>query len=155
MLKILLVAVSCFLIAALVSAADSVEGPGKCVSCGMDRGVFARSRAVVSYTDGSTVGTCSIHCAVEEIRKSAAKKVAQLQVADYSSTRLIDARSAVWVVGGKERGVMTSPAKWAFADGEQAQQFLKQNGGSITPYQQVLQAVRQEVEEMAQQPDLE
>jgi len=155
MLKFLILVISCILVAGVVSATDGVEAPKKCVNCGMDRGVFARSRAVVRYADGSAAGTCSIHCAVEEMKKSAPKPVAELKVADYSSTELIDAKSAVWVVGGKKKGVMTSPAKWAFAREAEAQKFLQENGGKITPYQQVVQAVQQEVEEMAQHPKMD
>ena len=158
MFKSIVCAVVCLFTAALISfacASGTVEGPQRCVSCGMDRTMFAQSRMVVSYSDGSSAATCSIHCAVEAIRKSGAKKVAALKVADYRSKELIDAKSAIWVVGGKPSGVMTSPAKWAFASSEGAQQFIKENGGSIASFEQVVQAVQQEVEEMERVPEPE
>jgi copper chaperone NosL len=141
--------------AAAVSAAGTADAPRGCLRCGMDRGVFARSRAVVNYSDGSSAATCSIHCAVEDMKKSGEKPVALLQVADYRSGALIDAQKAVWVVGGKKSGVMTAPAKWAFASALDVQKFIAENGGAVTPFQQVLQAVREEVDEMARVPELE
>ena len=138
-----------------VSAAETFERLGSCARCGMDRTVFAQSRALVAYVDGSTTGTCSLHCAVEDMEKSPGKQVAALKVADYASRQLIEAKSAIWVAGGKMKGVMTSPAKWAFAKEDQAQRFLGDNGGVVVPYEEVLRAVRQEVEEMEQSPELE
>jgi copper chaperone NosL len=150
-----IVIVLCLLFAGLARATETVEGPRACQQCGMDRGVFARSRALVTYSDGGSAATCSIHCAVEDIMSAGTRRVTALQVADYHSKELIDAKGAVWVVGGKKGGVMTSPAKWAFARAAEAAAFIKENGGSMTPYDQVLKAVQEEVEEMAKAPEME
>ena len=101
-------------------AADIVEGPQKCQICGMDRTVYARSRMLIVYNDGATVGLCSLQCAVAEMNQNKEKQIKSLLVADYNTTTLIDARTATWVIGGKKEGVMTSVAKWAFARKEDA-----------------------------------
>jgi len=147
--RILLFLVAGLLLVGSAFALEGVEGPVDCLRCGMNRVFFAYSRALVSYTDGSQAATCSIHCAVEDTLKSG-KKLASLKVADYYSKELVDAASATWVVGGKEGGVMTSPGKWAFARPEGASRFVKEQGGSVTPWEQVLKLLKDEVAEMDQ-----
>jgi nitrous oxide reductase accessory protein NosL len=120
------------------------ESP-KCEKCGMDRTAFAHSRMVVIYADGTTVGTCSLHCAAEELRQNRDKPVRSLMVADYSTKELVDAGSATWVVGGKRHGVMTALAKWAFAKTEGARSFVSENGGEVTPFDQALKAATLEI----------
>lgn len=118
-------------------ASIKVEEPATCTICGMDRRVFAHSRTLVTFDDGSTVGTCSISCAREAVDKNAGKKVKLIQVADYGARQLMDAKTSVWVVGGSKRGVMTSTAKWAFAERSGAQNFVKEFGGTVTEFDEV------------------
>jgi len=126
-------------------APDGVEGPKNCKQCGMDRTVFARSRMLIVYADGTTVGVCSLHCAAAEMRQNKDKQVKSLMVADYVTQGLIDAKTASWVVGGNKQGVMTSLPKWAFARGEDAQKFVKENGGEVTPFDKVMKSAEGEV----------
>ena len=90
-------------------AADKIEAPDSCKHCGMDRAKFAHSRMVVTYTDGSSTGTCSINCVATDMKESG-KEVASFQVADYNTKKLIDAKTAAWVIGGTKKGVMTRVA---------------------------------------------
>ena len=111
-------------------AADSgVEAPAGCKQCGMNRTTFAHSRMVVTYKDGSSSGTCSINCVASDMKKQPGKEVKSFQVGDYNSRKLIDAKKATWVIGGKQKGVMTQVAKWAFADKKAAEVFVKENDG--------------------------
>jgi len=127
-------------------AADlKVEAPAQCKYCGMDRTVFAQSRMVVTYTDGSSSGTCSLNCVVADMRQAKDKKVKSLQVADYRTKKLIDAKTATWVMGGKKQGVMTQVAKWAFADKKGAGAFIKANGGKLATFNEVLKATEKEL----------
>lgn len=48
-----------------------------------------------------------------------------------------------------------APAKWAFARREQALEFVKAEGGSVTPYRQVLRLLEFEVAEMDKPPEME
>jgi copper chaperone NosL len=127
-------------------AADDVEKPLSCGQCGMDRVAFARSRMLVVFADGTTAGTCSIHCAVLEMRAHKGIKVESLKVADYGTKLLIDAGKAVWVVGGSKSGVMTSVPKWAFADQAEAEKFVRENGGRITSFEEALDQAANEIE---------
>lgn len=70
-------------------------------------------------------------------------------VADYSTKELMDARTAVWVVGGTIKGVMTAVAKWAFNREEDALKFIKENGGIITSFDQVMNSADKELLDQA------
>lgn len=135
---------------ALCIAADKVEAPDACDHCGMDRTKFGHSRMIVSYTDGGSAGTCSINCVVTDMAKNKAKTVKSFQVADYNTRKLTDAKTAIWVIGGSKKGVMTPVAKWAFADSKAAEAFIKQNGGSLAGFDEALNAAEKEHADRAQ-----
>ena len=117
-----------------------------CQQCGMDRDKFSHSRMLIGYADGSTAATCSIACFVTELNGKPGKKIKSIQVADYGTKKLIDARKATWVIGGKKHGVMTSVAKWAFASRRDADMFVQENGGTIAGYAEALAAARKETD---------
>lgn len=121
-------------------AAIKVEDPAKCSICGMDRRMFAYSRALVTFADGTATGTCSISCAREVVDKQSGKTVQSIQVADYNTKQLLDAKKSVWVIGGSKRGVMTRTATWAFEDRPAAEKFVKEFGGKVTGFDEVWKA---------------
>lgn len=126
-------------------AAEKIEAPADCKQCGMDRTIFAHSRMLVTYADGSSSGTCSINCVVTDMKASKGKEVKSFQVGDYNTKKLTDARTATWVIGGKQNGVMTAVAKWAFADKKDAAAFIKLNGGKPATFDEALQAAEKEL----------
>ena len=130
--------------AAGMAFAAEVEKPASCEQCGMDRTAFAQSRMLVVYADGTIAGTCSIHCAVLEMKAHKGKKVEALKVADYGTKTLIDAAKAVWVIGGSKNGVMTALAKWAFADRAEAEKFVRESGGRVTTFEEALELAERE-----------
>ena len=130
-------------------AADKVEAPDACVHCGMDRTKFAHSRMIVTYTDNSSAGTCSLNCIVTDMTKNKAKTVKSFQVADYTTKKLTDAKTASWVIGGSKKGVMTPVAKWAFADKKDADAFIKANGGKPATFDEALTAAEKELADKA------
>lgn len=149
--RLLIFWVFCLLLSFTVAgAADTVENPKHCKQCGMDLDVYAKSRMVVGYEDGSTVEVCSLHCAVAEMKQNKDRQVKSLMVADYTSKELTDAKTATWVIGGNKEGVMTSVPKWAFVKEEDAQKFVKENGGKISSFDQAMKAAKEEVEGSAE-----
>jgi copper chaperone NosL len=130
-------------LATISFAADKVETPDSCKHCGMDRTKFAHSRMVVTYTDGSSVGTCSINCVVTELKESK-KEVTSFQVADYNTKKLTNAKTAIWVIGGSKKGVMTKTAKWAFTEKTDADAFIKANGGKLASFDETLKAAEKD-----------
>lgn len=119
---------------------DDISQAPNCPICGMDRHKFAHSRMMIHYEDGTSFGSCSLHCTALEIAYHPGKIPAKIQVGDYNTKKLIDADKAVWVMGGSKMGVMTANAKWAFADEKAAGQFISQNGGKIVDFETVLSA---------------
>jgi len=122
---------------------QKVENPAKCQNCGMDRTAFAASRVLITFADGTTVGTCSINCAHDEVIKNASKKIKNIKVADYAGKKLIDAKKAIWVIGGRKQGVMSATAKWAFEDKAEAEKFIKENGGKSATFDEAWKAAAQ------------
>ena len=139
-LVVLMVLGLCFSAMAMMSAQDDIKMYPACKYCGMDRAKFAHSRVLLSYDDGTTIGTCSLHCAAVDLALNIDKTPKSIQVGDFQTKALIDAEKASWVIGGKKMGVMTRNAKWAFATHEAASNFAKENGGEITVYDKAVKA---------------
>jgi nitrous oxide reductase accessory protein NosL len=118
---------------------DIQEAPS-CPFCGMDRQKFAHSRVFIEYDDGSVMGSCSIHCAAADLAVNLDKTPRSIWVGDYNHKNLIDAEKAFWVMGGKKMGVMTKRAKWAFEKSQDADQFIKAEGGEVVPFDHAMRA---------------
>lgn len=125
---------------AFAQKAPDVEQHPSCKHCGMDRSQFAHSRFLIEYEDGASFGACSIHCAALDFAMHLDKTPKSMKVGDYGTKKLIDAEAAVWVLGGSKPGVMTRRAKWAFEKKEDAEAFMKENGGEIITFDRAMQA---------------
>jgi len=141
-------------LAVLVTAAFTAFGQGddikqhpSCKYCGMDREKFGHSRMLIEYDDGTSVGTCSVHCAAVDLALNIDKTPKALMVGDLGTKKLIDAEKASWVINGNKPGVMTKRAKWAFEKKEDADKFIKENGGSLSTFDE---AVKLAYEDMYQ-----
>ncbi|MFA7383824.1 MAG: nitrous oxide reductase accessory protein NosL [Desulfurivibrionaceae bacterium] len=132
------------LLGSVGGAAEVVEGVPSCKQCGMDRTTFAQSRVLLTYGDGSSVGLCSIHCAAVDIKQHTGSQLSSFKVADYETKALIDAREAIWVMGGRQKGVMTANPKWAFAKDSDARKFVVDHGGLLVSYEQAMKAAGDE-----------
>jgi nitrous oxide reductase accessory protein NosL len=144
-MKRLLWQIVLFLVGALMtgtalSASYVVEKPAACDVCGMDRISLADSRVLITYSNKSVVGTCSIHCAHTDVVSKKSLKVETLQVADHDTRALIDAKKAYWVIGGREPGVMSDTAKSAFAERKRAEAFIMAKGGHLAGFEEVWKA---------------
>lgn len=137
----LLVAV--FLLTGLMAYAETmkdIQEHKNCKYCNMDREKFAHSRMLIEYGDGSSLGTCSIHCVAIDLCQAFDRQPKAIFVADYNKKNLIEAEKAYWVIGGKKPGVMTRTAKWAFADKNDAEAFIKENEGKIATFDEAMKA---------------
>ena len=126
-------------------AQEDVKASPSCRHCGMDREKFAASRMVIQYDDGSSVGTCSIHCAALDLATTLDKAPTALLVADLGSKALVDAEKATWVLGGAKQGVMTRRGKWAFAERAAAEAFAKENGGTVVTFDEAMKAAYEDM----------
>jgi copper chaperone NosL len=143
-LFLLITLVGLFGAAPAFSQEDVTKHPS-CKYCGMDRAKFAHSRVFIEYTDGTTEGTCSIHCAAIDLALNIDKTPKNIWVGDCQEKTLVDAEKAVWLLGGNKPGVMTKNAKWAFAKSEQANQFKEANGGELVNFDQAIKATYEDM----------
>jgi copper chaperone NosL len=126
-------------------AAEDIHKHKACSYCGMDRGMFNHSRMLIEYDDGTSVGTCSIHCAAVDLAVRIDKTPENIMVADYNSKELIGADKAFWTIGGSKMGVMAKRAKWAFRNKADAQDFIKKNGGKPATFDEAMQAAYEDM----------
>ena len=130
---------------AFAQPVDDTKAMPSCPHCGMDREKFAVSRMAIDYDDGKSVGLCSLHCVAVDLAVTIDKAPTAIWVADLPSKKLVNAETAVWVLGGSKSGVMTSRAKWAFADKATAEAFVKENGGSIVGFEDAMKAAYEDL----------
>ena len=63
---------------------DVKEFPA-CKYCGMNRETFSHSRMLVEYSDGTSVGTCSLHCIAVDLALNLDKEPKSIQVGDFGT----------------------------------------------------------------------
>jgi nitrous oxide reductase accessory protein NosL len=131
----------------ILSAHEDIKKHSSCKYCGMDREMYAYSRMLIEYDDGTLVGTCSLRCLAIDLALNLDKTPKLLWVGDYSTGVLINAEKALWVIVEGRPGVMTKRAKWAFAQKEEAEKFLKENGGNLTDFDGALKATYEDIGE--------
>ena len=117
----------------------------ECKYCGMIRERYAYSRALIEYYEGSPVGTCSVHCLAIDLALNTEKTPKAIMVGDYFSRKLIDAEKAFWVLGGNKPGVMSIRGKWAFEEKDESSRFIKENGGQLSNFDEVMKASFQDM----------
>ncbi len=120
----------------------------ECKYCRMSREQFADTRALVDYDDGSTVGTCTIHCLSIDLSLSTDKTPKSIMAADYYSKKLVDAEKAFWVLGEKRAGTPSIRGKRAFEDKKDATKFIKENGGQLATFDRVMKAAFEDMYEV-------
>lgn len=131
--------------AAFAASADDVQLHPACKYCGMNREMYAHSRMLIEYDDGATVGTCSIHCVAVDLALNIDRTPRAIRVGDYGTKELLNAETAVWVIGGNKPGVMSKNPKWAFAGKEGAEKYQKENGGTIAGFDAALEAAYKDI----------
>jgi copper chaperone NosL len=148
--RIMMLPLFLIVLLALASVCQAgVDAAVQCKQCGMSRSAYDYSRMLVSYRSGAQSAVCSVHCAAADLSGAKEKKGAALQVADYDTKKLIAAERAAWAVGGARKGVMTARAKWAFGSRAAAERFVRQNGGSVVGFKDVMREAAKEVQDEA------
>ena len=129
----------------LAQAQEDTQKIASCKYCGMDRAKFSHSRMLIEYEDGTSVGTCSVHCVAVDLSLNIDKTPKAIGAGDYNTKALVDAEKAVWVIGGNKPGVMTKRAKWAFADKGAAEAFVKENQGKVATFDEAMKATYEDM----------
>jgi len=142
---ILVLVVSCFSFLPVALSQDDTKEIPECNYCGMDREKFAHSRILIEYDEETEEGMCSIHCAAIDLAINIDKTPKAIMVGDYGTKKLINAEKAIWVIGGSKPGVMTKKAKWAFEKKEDADKFVKENGGKVSTFDEAMKATYEDM----------
>ena len=146
MKRFTLVSIFVLAFAGVVLAVDGdIQRIKSCTYCGMDREKFAHSRMLIEYSDGTSVGVCSLHCAAVELANAIDKTPRYIGVGDYRSKNLIDAEKAFWVIGGSKAGVMTANPKWAFERKTEAEKCIQENGGRLASFDEAIKAAYEDM----------
>jgi len=124
---------------------EDIQKHKSCQYCGMDRGNFDFSRMVINYDDNTSVAVCSLHCAAVDLANNIDKTPTSITVGDFNTKELIDAEKAFWIIGGSKPGVMSRRGKWAFAKKEDAEGFMKTNGGNLADFETVMKAAYEDM----------
>jgi len=143
--SMVMIMILCVLITAVAFAQDDIKTFPSCKYCGMDREKFGHSRMLVEYEDGTSLGTCSLHCLAVELALHIDKTPKAVFVGDFKEKTLLDVEKASWVIGGSKMGVMTKRAKWAFGKKEDAEKFKAENGGDLASFEQAIKAAYEDM----------
>ena len=118
-----------------------------CTYCGMKKAMFGHSWMNIEWMNGQSVGVCSVHCAAINMALNMNNPAKKISVGDYNSKKQIDAEKAYWVLGGDQMGVMTSRAKWAFENKENADNFISKHGGQLVNFEEIMKAAFEDMYE--------
>lgn len=146
MKRSLVLIVAIFFLFGLYSAVFAgMHGKDSCPFCGMEKEKFGHSWMKLEYDDGKKTGFCSIHCAAIDLATHMDKTPVKIEVGDYMTKKMTDAEKAYWVIGGNKPGVMTKRAKWAFANKDDADKFMKENGGKTATFDEAMKAAYEDM----------
>ncbi len=136
---ILLVSLSLALFAFDKNLPDGkIMGTASCPVCSMHIKKFYKTSHAVVYNDGKKEHFCSITCLAKTMKNR--KDIKTIYVADASNGKLINAKSAIYVIGSKVPSTMGGSSRLAFASQSSADTFQKKYGGKIGNFSMALEA---------------
>ncbi|MRJ02055.1 MAG: nitrous oxide reductase [Epsilonproteobacteria bacterium] len=116
-----------------------------CDICGMNLPKFFKTNHAVVLKDGSKKEYCSLHCFAQDYRKIG-EKVERILVVDGATGEWIEAPQAFYVVGSDVEGTMSPVSKIAFKSREEAEKFVREHGGEIMDFDEVLKIALKSLE---------
>lgn len=121
---------------------DELAKYPKCPYCGMDRTEYHHSRHLVHYDDDLVDGTCSIHCLAISLALNLDRGPKAIYAADFGAAGevkpLIPVDDAVYLIGSKLKGVMTTNSKKAFASEAAAKTAQAEHEGTLGGFDEAL-----------------
>jgi len=115
------------------------ENKNACVKCGMKLTMFYKTNHIATFADGTQKQYCSIGCLSSDMKKH---KITAVKVVDAHTQKVIDAKSAHYVIDSDVRGTMSSRSKLAFASNQDASSFIKEHGGKLINFEEALKAAQ-------------
>ena len=115
------------------------EHKSSCVNCGMSLKMFYKTSHIATFADGSKKQYCSIACLISDLKEHKATKI---EVVDAHTQKVINAKTAHYVIDSDVRGTMAKRSKLAFASKQDASSFIKEHGGKLITFDQALKAAQ-------------
>jgi len=112
-----------------------IMGTSKCPVCNMDIHKYYKTSHAVVYNDGKKEHFCSMRCLAKTMKKR--KDIKAIYAVDASTNKLINAKSATYVVGSDIPNTMGAN-QVAFASKSSAKAFQKKHGGKIVDFSTAL-----------------
>lgn len=113
---------------------QSGKNKNSCTTCGMELAKSYKANHVAKQNN-EIKQFCSMHCLAQEVSVNKTQ-LQDIQTVDTKSLKFINAKDAYYVLGSKIRGIMTKSSKFAFADKNDALDFVKANGGKVVTFEQ-------------------
>jgi len=111
----------------------SLHGGEWCPICGNALKTHASTHHTAKLHNDQGRHYCSLRCLVVDSQEYGIKAI---KVNDYKTHTLIDANASFYVVGSSLKGVHSKVSKVAFANENDAKEFIKQNGGTIKRFEE-------------------
>lgn len=102
-----------------------------CPVCGMNIEAFYKTSHAAKIHNHKDRQYCSIRCLTLDMKEH---KIEDIRVVDVKTQKLIDAKSAFYVVDSDVQGTMSKVSKLAFGDKESAEDFNIEHGGKIVDF---------------------
>ncbi len=115
--------------------AETVK-PDRCLQCGMAVPGDSLQRFLLTLKEGKEAVACSHACALL-LKSNLRDRLLGLRAVDAETRQAVDAEAAHYVVGSRIRGVMGGQSVLAFASRDQAEQFLRSNGGTLRWFREI------------------
>lgn len=113
---------------------QSGKNKNSCTTCGMELAKSYKANHVAKQND-EIKQFCSMHCLAQEMSINKTQ-LQDIKTVDTKSLKFINAKEAYYVLGSKIRGIMTKSSKFAFADKNDALDFVKENGGKVVTFEE-------------------
>lgn len=104
-----------------------------CPICGMSIKKYYKTSHTSKLQNETSRQYCSIRCLVKDDLEYGINKNS-VQVVDFISEKLINAKSAYYVLGSEVKGTMSRISKLAFLKEEEAKAFIKKYSGQIKSF---------------------
>ncbi|MDD2906867.1 MAG: nitrous oxide reductase accessory protein NosL [Sulfurimonas sp.] len=117
------------------------EGKMNGVVCGMNLAMFYKTNHS-AILHGEVRQYCSMHCLAEDLNKNL--PLENIQVVDVASLKFVDASTAFYVLGSRQKGTMSKVSKYAFAKENDAQEFMHKYGGKIVNFETAIEVATKE-----------
>jgi len=109
-----------------------IMGTSSCPVCNMKIKKFYKTSHALVYKDKKKEHFCSMTCLKKTIKKR--KDIKKIYAVDAKSNKLINAKTATYVIGSDVPSTMGGKSKVAFASKSTAKKFQKKHGGKIANF---------------------